>query len=279
MTAPADAQQGHNSGNFASVDEMRRRAMFYRAKQRYQSALSKKKDADAAFKNECKSLKQIDVDIADIKFAIELDNDEDGKATEQFRRRFEIATWHQHDIGHQFDLLDQPDRKPLVDRAREEGFEAGSTDKAMSANPYEPSTDGYQPWMQGWHLGTEHAFDLDGHMRAEAAKQKGIGEAGAADDGGEAAADKPKRGRRKGTKNKPKDDAVAAPAEVDDSIPTETAAEAVDEPEIAAESTAVVDTTFADRRAARAAEAADDFPEMPDFLRRASATAPADDDL
>lgn len=278
MTAPADAQQGHNSGDIAGVNELREKALFFKMKERYQKARDNKKAAAKAFLDECKQITKIGVDVSDIKFAIETDEDKDGVLAEQYARRIKIAAWMRHPIGHQFDILDQPDRKPLIERAQEEGFEAGSTDKAMSANPYEPGTDGYQPWIQGWHLGTEHAFDLEGHMRAEAAKQKGIGEAADGDEG-DAAADKPKRGRPRGAKNKPKDDAVAAPAEVDDSIPTEAAAEAVEEPETADEPTAVVDTTFADRRAARAAEAEDDFPEMPDFLRRANAAAPDDEIL
>lgn len=65
-------------------------------------------------------------------------------------RKLLIARYMGADMGAQFDLFSEDERVPAADRAFEEGQTASMTKKAF-APPYDPSTEQYRKWAEGWH--------------------------------------------------------------------------------------------------------------------------------
>lgn len=87
----------------------------------------------------------------EIDFALDLEKDEDDKMLERRRRETELARLLNHPIGTQFDMFDS-DPRPLVERATEEGKQAGLKGKDCSP-PHAPNTEAYEGWVSGWHQG------------------------------------------------------------------------------------------------------------------------------
>jgi hypothetical protein len=156
------AQPRPSAGHNSEMTEEQREALFFDAKGRYATALAKKKAEDAAFKNVCRTIKADGVALKDIKFALDLDADENGAMLERRRREAMIARWMGHPIGTQADLFgDGVDRTPAVDKAFAEGKRAGMEGASMkSPEAYHPSSEQFQAWCRGWHTGQEAIFNI-----------------------------------------------------------------------------------------------------------------------
>ncbi len=145
---PASAGPGHN----AFTDDQARGLHFSSHVPAYEKALKAKKDADAAFKNVCKTIKSEGGSIDDVKLTIKLRSPEGEKEfKEQIERQRRVAEWNNLPIGGQGWLLDE-DRRPIEDRAFEDGKKAGLEGKDASP-PHAPGTEAYEAWMKGWHEG------------------------------------------------------------------------------------------------------------------------------
>jgi hypothetical protein len=139
---------GHNSGGL-NDDQMR--ALTFHHKREFEVALKAKKDTAANFLAVTKRIKAEGSSIDDIKDLIALDTPEgEVEVRSEIERRLRVARWAGADFGTQFSLLDEPDRTPLVDRAREEGKVAGMKGETLRS-PYDGEAG--QAYAEGWHLG------------------------------------------------------------------------------------------------------------------------------
>ncbi|MDH3232221.1 MAG: hypothetical protein OEQ29_01750 [Alphaproteobacteria bacterium] len=89
--------------------------------------------------------------------AVEMDSAEDESiVVEDLRDRLRVASWLGLPVGHQLDLLDNPDRSPLVDTAYAAGLAAGKLAKARTS-PHADSTDAGQAWLRGYDEAQDQA--------------------------------------------------------------------------------------------------------------------------
>lgn len=140
---------GHNS---ELTDEQKQGLHLNNHVPSYERALKAKKDADAAFKNVCKTIKSEGGSIDEVKLTISLRTPEGEallKAT--LEQSIKIARWNGLAIGTQGDLFG-PDRRPIEERAFEEGKRAGLSGENCQP-PHQPGTGAYDKWIEGWHAG------------------------------------------------------------------------------------------------------------------------------
>ncbi len=98
--------------------------------------------------------------------------DKEKSTKEGIRRRLLIARFMGSDLGHQLDLFSEPERVPAVDRAYEEGQTASMQNKPASP-PYDPSTEQYRKWLDGWN---SHQTKLaQGFKKTDPKKPNGAG--------------------------------------------------------------------------------------------------------
>lgn len=143
---PASAGPGHNGLS----DDHARGLHLSNHVPAYEKALAAKKKADADFKNVCKTIKAEGGTIEQIKLTIQLRTPEGEKAfAEELAWRRRIAEWNNLQVGTQGWLLDE-DRRPITERAYEDGKKAGFEGKD-AAPPHAPNTEAYEAWLKGWH--------------------------------------------------------------------------------------------------------------------------------
>lgn len=145
-----------------TLTDAERRALTAQHVPMYEKALRAKKDADAEFKNVCRRIKaeggaeQVDrvkdqIALADPKTADKL------KAAVQ--RQIEVMEWlGAIPVGTQLSLFGE-DRTPAVDRARNEGHQAGVSGQSMRP-PYAPELPQYTAWVEGWQAGQAETFNI-----------------------------------------------------------------------------------------------------------------------
>lgn len=146
----ASAGPGHNSG----LTDDQRQALTRQHMAKYQNALQAKKDADSALRNLAKTIKADlgDGGMANIKLLIQLETDDgETKFREEMERKAMVARWAGLPIGAQGNLFDE-DRRPIEERAFEEGKSAGMSGKDAKP-PHAPGHVAYDKWMEGWHSG------------------------------------------------------------------------------------------------------------------------------
>lgn len=144
---PADPKPGHNS---SISDDQARALHLSNHVPSYEKALAAKKKADADFKNVCKTIKSEGGSVDDIKLTIQLRTPEGEKSfKEMIERQRRIAEWCNLPIGQQGWLLDE-DRRPITEKALQEGKNAGCEGKDCSP-PHAAGTDAYEAWVKGWH--------------------------------------------------------------------------------------------------------------------------------
>ncbi|GLK69203.1 hypothetical protein [Hansschlegelia plantiphila] len=152
------AGPGHNSAAELTDDEQR--ALAYHHKRAYSTALAKKKEADAGFKNVAKLAKAEGVSVDTIKHLIALDSDEGrAKLEADIQERMKAARWAGVPFGAQVDLFDQPDRTPLVDKAFARGETAALNGEDFPTD-YEPGSELGQSCLRGWNKGNASMLSL-----------------------------------------------------------------------------------------------------------------------
>jgi ribosome modulation factor len=116
----------------------------------YEKALAAKKKADADFKNVCKTIKSDGGSVDDVKLTIELRTPEgEQKFKDLLERQRRVAEWNNLPIGQQGWLLDE-DRRPITERAYEDGKKAGMEGKDCSPS-HASGTEACEAWIKGWH--------------------------------------------------------------------------------------------------------------------------------
>lgn len=150
---PTSPGLGHNC---LSDDDLQ--ALFWQHKRAYVEALARKKDADAKFKNVCKTAKAElgDGSVEDIKTAIELETEEgEARISDRLKRVLRVSRWAGASIGTQFDMFDEgADKTPADDRAFAEGKRDGLKGEPRKTD-YHPSTSQYRRYMDGYQVGQE----------------------------------------------------------------------------------------------------------------------------
>lgn len=133
----------------------------------------------------------------DTAIAIE-DAEKEAKTKAKIARQLVIARYMGKALGGQLDLFLEPDRTPSSDLAFEEGKQAALENKPAKPD-YDPSTEQYRRYMEGYHSVSEarikdgikkkeekpDAMAEDGAMRDAEAKQKAANEAQRAADASE----------------------------------------------------------------------------------------------
>lgn len=151
---------GHNGPPSAEMTEQQKQALAIQHKKHYQASLARKKEADADFKNVCKRAKaEVGDDAVDlIKDMILLETEEgEAKIKAGIERQKRAALYMAAPLGAQFSMFE--DRTPAVDRAREEGVRDGMEGKTLHP-PYDPGTEQFQSYQDGWHQGQAAIFDI-----------------------------------------------------------------------------------------------------------------------
>ena len=157
---------GHN-GPPAELTEDQKQALAIHHKANYEAKLAAKKKGDAELKNACK-LAKAEITWTDgvglIKDMI-LAESEEGEAELRARmnRAMLAAKYMAAPLGSQFDMFDDEDRTPAVDRAFAEGRRDGMADKQLQ-NPYDPAVPQADQYAEGWHEGRK--------ARAEAQRKR-----------------------------------------------------------------------------------------------------------
>lgn len=184
---------GHNSGAMDGLTEDQHRALGFYHQGKYNELLTAKKLADANLKVGAKRALADGISVDDIKLLNRLDTPE-GEASlrAELNRQLEVARWVGSEIGTQFSLLDEPDRTPLEDRAFAEGKRAGMKGESLNS-PYEGAAG--IAYSEGWHIGQEALFSIQGLSEARAAAEAAEADAEPGDEGEEPAPKK--RGRPK----------------------------------------------------------------------------------
>lgn len=156
IAADVDATAPGPGHNGLSDDDLQ--ALFWQHKRAYGEALARKKEADAKFKNACKTAKAElgDGAVDDIKTAIELETEEgEAKISDRLRRILRVSRWAGASIGTQFDMFDEGvDKTPADDRAFAEGKRDGLKGEPRKTD-YHPSTSQYRRYMDGYQVGQE----------------------------------------------------------------------------------------------------------------------------
>lgn len=174
-TADGEVETSHNGHAKAPLTDEQLQGLFEHHKAAYEQSLKAKKAADAAFKNTAKLAKFDGVSIADIKLAIDLEEEGgEERLREKIAAQHRIARWLGLPVGTQPSFFDDEDRMPSIDKAAIEGKRAGL--KGESCNP--PAHYGsaqQQAWIDEWHIGQKVLADRigqkhDGERAADAAE-------------------------------------------------------------------------------------------------------------
>ena len=88
----------------------------------------------------------------DFKWAMSIEEEDRPKVYAEMKRRFRIMDILGFNVSAQADLLGEPDRTPIEDRAFIEGFAAGRANKA-NVNPFGGSHSAHQRWQAGYNDG------------------------------------------------------------------------------------------------------------------------------
>ena len=156
--ADGEVESTHNGagrpGREPQTDEQLQ-ALFEQHKKHYEAALAEKKKADTDFKNTCKLAKSEGVSIADIKLAIELEEEGgEEKLREKIAANHRVARWLGLPVGTQPSFFDDEDRTPSIDKAFNEGKRAGLKGDPCSS-PHHYGTQQSQSWIDGWQEGQQ----------------------------------------------------------------------------------------------------------------------------
>lgn len=155
---------GHNSGATAEeLSDEQRQVLFLQNLKKVKAAKEAMGAASSSLRLAYKVAKSDGFAKKKIDYAIDLEKD-DGKAMlEERRQEQEIAKWLGHPIGTQADLFDSgkpTDDRPLRDRAFDEGKRAGMLSEGPLKPPYDPGSDAYEGYVEGWHRGQEALVNI-----------------------------------------------------------------------------------------------------------------------
>lgn len=156
----------------------------------------------------------------DTAFALET-AEKEARERAKIARALKIARIVGSAMGNQLDLFLEPDRTPIADRAYSEGEKASMENRAASP-PYDPSTEAYRKYMEGFHTHqatlakgikpTNPAVKED--VKATAEQKAVVDQQKAQDDKAFEQPDKPNGEpvKASGESDKPGEPAAAAPA-------------------------------------------------------------------
>lgn len=155
---------GHNSGN-AGLSSDEARALFLQDVAKYERALEVKKAADADLRNVGKVIKSDGFTLEQVKVAVAVKTPEgDAKERTKIRQALQAAVWAGVPLGTQLGMFDDPDRTPAVDRAYDEGKQAGMQGLTRRP-PYSPELEQHDKWLTGWTDGQRAAVDQGGAFK------------------------------------------------------------------------------------------------------------------
>lgn len=141
---------GHNSGDL--TEDQKIALHLNNHVPAYERALAAKKEADATFKNVCKSIKADGGSIDEVKLTIKLKTPEGEAALKAaIESQLRVARWNGLSVGTQGDLFG-PDRRPIEERAAEDGKRAGLAGQDCKP-PSGLSTEANGAWVSAWHEG------------------------------------------------------------------------------------------------------------------------------
>lgn len=145
MTEETAAEPGHNSD---------RQALFMRHLHTIQTAEDKLDEFKAEVKKIRKLAKADGFKLADFDFAMKaLTMEDDTIMADDLKRQIEILRWLDIPIGYQADIEDA-DRRPMDDKAFNQGEFAGMRHVGTDENPYD-SDPLRSKWLEGWHVGRD----------------------------------------------------------------------------------------------------------------------------
>lgn len=134
--------------------------IFFQHRRRYIAAKEKQDAAKAALRTVSNDLTEVLKDAKaegisreDFEISVLLDSPEgEEKVQAKLARTIEVAKWMGSTVGTQFEMFE--DRTPAVDIARKKG-ERDSQDNLSRSPPYDPSTEQYRAYMEGYNAHQE----------------------------------------------------------------------------------------------------------------------------
>lgn len=142
---------GHNSGDFTD-DQRQALTRQYLQKREHLLAAEKKAKADRMNFDKVIKAELGAKGLADIKLLQQLSTPEgEAELKAEIERQLRVARWAGMPIGTQLDLFG-PDRRPVEERAFEEGKRSGLAGETLKPT-YDPGTEGYDAFVKGWHDG------------------------------------------------------------------------------------------------------------------------------
>lgn len=151
-SAPPAASSKTTHNHTMSDDQLQKLTRDHMLKR--QQLLAAEKEAKARRMNHDKVIKSDlgESGLDNIKLLERLSTPEGEKSfKEEMDRQAQVARWAGLQIGTQGTLFEE-DRRPIVERAFEEGKRAGMDGKDC-APPHAAGTEAYAKWIEGWHAG------------------------------------------------------------------------------------------------------------------------------
>ena len=167
--APQPAGPGHNVPSDAQIEVLTREH-----KKKRKLLLDAEKASKKARLDFDKIIKADlgDKGLADIKLLEQLETPEgEAELKAEMERQAKVARWAGLQIGTQGSLFEE-DRRPIDDRAFEEGRRAGMDGKNCEP-PHAPGTSAHGKWVEGWHVGQSAIFAIKKTPEPEAEVIKG----------------------------------------------------------------------------------------------------------
>lgn len=149
--APAEARPGHNG---TDLTEEQKRGLHFHHVAQYEKALAAKKKADADLRNVAKTIKADGGSVRAVKLSIQLKTPEgEAKFKEEREEDLRIARWNNLPIGVQGALFDEVDRRPIEERAYDQGFNDGASGIKLSVPATYEAPEAANGYTDGWKAG------------------------------------------------------------------------------------------------------------------------------
>lgn len=147
------------------LSDNQRHALFEHDLVKYSALLATKKKADKALRDFGKIIKadlgEYGLDMIKLRLKIEDGGAEaEASAKDHALNMIRVMRWAGLPVGHEDDLFQAIDPRPLDEVAFDEGKIAGMRGMAMTAPERFATGPTYQAWCNGWHKGQGEIFDI-----------------------------------------------------------------------------------------------------------------------
>lgn len=153
---------GHNSERASRLAIEQERALFLTHRSAWASYRAKIDIAEKFGDDVKAALKSDGFTVKQFQIADQLGKPKgEARVIGEITDRLKVARWLGHPAGKQLDMFEEPDRTPIVDRARDQGKMASMENRAARPQDagYSPDTEAFRAYMDGFH---QHQGEIAG---------------------------------------------------------------------------------------------------------------------